>query len=67
MVVVGNYLWLYGGLSLSKGPLDTLARYWQLEHFTLTQRMHKELTQSNELLQRKESMICRSVVVADFC
>lgn len=34
MVVTGNYLWLYGGLSLSKGPLDTLARYWQLEHFT---------------------------------
>jgi len=29
MVVIGNYLWLYGGLSLSKGPMDTLARYWQ--------------------------------------
>lgn len=26
MVVIGNYLWMYGGLSLSKGPLDTLAR-----------------------------------------
>ena len=29
MAVIGNYLWLYGGLSLSKGPMDTLARYLQ--------------------------------------
>ncbi|XP_078359033.1 attractin-like protein 1 isoform X2 [Oculina patagonica] len=27
MAVIGNYLWMFGGLSLSKGPLDTLARY----------------------------------------
>jgi len=27
MVVIGNYIWMYGGLSFSKGPVDTLARY----------------------------------------
>ena len=27
MVVIGDQIWLYGGLSYSKGPLDMLARY----------------------------------------
>ena len=27
MANIGNYIWLYGGLTFSKGPLDTLARY----------------------------------------
>ena len=35
MVVIGNYLWLYGGLSLSKGPMDTLARYFQQWNISL--------------------------------
>ena len=28
MAVVGNYIWVFGGFSLSKGPLDILARYY---------------------------------------
>lgn len=28
MAVVGNYIWVFGGFSLSKGPLDVLARYY---------------------------------------
>lgn len=28
MAVVGNYIWVFGGFSLSKGPLDVLARYF---------------------------------------
>lgn len=28
MAVVGNYVWVFGGFSLSKGPLDVLARYY---------------------------------------
>ena len=31
---IGNYIWLYGGLTFSKGPLDTLARYMYC-HITL--------------------------------
>ena len=33
MVVIGNYIWMYGGLSFSKGPVDTLARYFHYADF----------------------------------
>lgn len=43
MVVIGNDLWMYGGLSLSKGPLDTLARYLRILIWTFADHFMKFL------------------------
>lgn len=61
MVVIGNYLWLYGGLSLSKGPVDTLARY------NIKENTWEVIQASSEKYQGPSARYGHSLIAYDNC
>ncbi|KAJ7392447.1 hypothetical protein OS493_012111 [Desmophyllum pertusum] len=61
IVVIGNYLWLYGGLSLSKDPLDTLARY------NIKENMWEVIQGSSEKHQGPSARYGHSLVAVNNC
>ncbi|XP_058961853.2 attractin-like protein 1 isoform X2 [Pocillopora verrucosa] len=59
MAVVGNYIWVFGGFSLSKGPLDVLARY------NIRENRWEIIQASTEKHQRPSARYGHSLVAYD--